>query len=60
MKKIIQYRTKEVYGNPLDYVINQDDAKLIQKLTGKKTVDSVIRELIHDLSNGMIQFQQVL
>ena len=59
MKKIIQYRVREVYGQPLEYIVNEGDAKIIQELTGKKTVTGVVRELLRDLTSGGIQFERV-
>lgn len=59
MKKIIQYRVREVYGQSLEYVVNEGDAKIIQELTGKKTVTGVMRELLRDLTSGGIQFERV-
>ncbi len=60
MKKIIKFYVREVYGKPLEYVADERDAKLLWQLTGQKTINSVIRELIRDLSNGQIVFEQVL
>lgn len=59
MKKIIQYRVREVYGQTLEYIVNEGDAKIIQELTGKKTVTSVVRELLRDLTSGGIEFERV-
>jgi|APGre2960657505_1045072.scaffolds.fasta_scaffold183442_2 hypothetical protein len=59
MKKIIQYRVREVYGQALEYIVNEGDAKIIQELTGKKTVTSVVRELLRDLTSGGIEFERV-
>lgn len=56
MKKNIKYYTKDVYGIRLEYIANKDDAKIIQQLTGKKTVDGRIRELIRDLTGGSVSF----
>ena len=60
MKKIIQYRVREVYGNPLEYVVNEGDANTITHLTGKKTINLVVRSLIEKLSDGMITFERVM
>ena len=60
MKKIIQYQVRESYGRRFEYVVNQADAAIIQRLTGHKTIDSITRELLRDLSGGAIDFQQVL
>jgi len=59
-KKTIQYYTREVYGNKLSYIVNKDDAAIIQQLTGKKTIDSKTRELLRDLTAGIVSFEQVI
>jgi hypothetical protein len=58
--KTIEYYVREVYGNKLEYVLQPFDAALIAKLTGKKTIGPDTRGLITALSNGEIQFKQVL
>jgi len=60
MQKTIQYYVKDVYGNPLEYVVNPADAQLIAQLTGKRTINGIVRMVLRDLSNGAIQFEQVL
>jgi len=60
MNKTIEYYSKEVYGNRLEYVINKDDAHIIRQLTGKKTITGVERELIRDLTGGLVEFKEVL
>jgi hypothetical protein len=60
MNKTIEYYSKEVYGNRLEYVINKDDAYIISRLTGKKTISGVERELIRDLTGSFIEFKEVL
>jgi len=59
-KKIIKFVAREVYGKRLEYVVDKDDAQLIQRLTGQKTINGVTRELFRDLSGGNVDFQQVL
>ena len=59
-KKTIQYYTREVYGNKLSYIANKDDAAIVQQLTGKKTIDGKVRELLRDLTAGLISFEQVI
>ena len=59
MAKVIEYYSKEVYGNSLEYVVNEDDAHIIRQLTGKKTISGTERELIRDLSGSFIEFKQV-
>ena len=60
MNKTIEYYSKEVYGNRLEYVINKEDAQIIRQLTGKKTISGVERELIRDLTGSFIEFKEVL
>ena len=60
MNKTIEYYSKDVYGNRLEYVINKDDARIIRQLTGKKTISGVERELIRDLTGSFIEFKEVL
>ena len=60
MAKVIEYYSKEVYGNSLEYVVNKDDADIIRQLTGKKTISGVERELIRDLTGSFIEFKEVL
>ncbi len=58
-QKVINYYRREVYGNVREYVVDQGDAKIIQGLTGQKTIDGRIRELLRDLTNGMVSFNLV-
>ena len=60
MNKTIEYYSKEVYGNRLEYVINKEDAQIIRQLTGKKTISGIERELIRDLTGSFIEFKEVL
>ena len=60
MSKVIEFYSKDVYGNRLEYVINNDDAYIISRLTGKKTISGVERELIRDLTGSFIEFKEVL
>jgi len=60
MNKTIEYYSKEVYGNRLEYVINKEDAQIIRQLTGKKTISEIERELIRDLTGSFIEFKEVL
>ena len=60
MSKVIEFYSKDVYGNRLEYVINKDDAQIIRQLTGKKTISEIERELIRDLTGSFIEFKEVL
>jgi hypothetical protein len=59
MTKVIEYYSKEVYVNSLEYVVNKDDAYIISRLTGKKTISGIERELIRDLTGKSVEFKQV-
>jgi hypothetical protein len=58
--KTIEFYSREVYGNRLEYVVNKADANIIQKLTGKKTITEIERELIRDLTGSLVDFKEVL
>jgi len=58
--KTIEFYSREVYGNRLEYVVNKADANIIQKLTGKKTITGIERELIRDLTGSLVDFKEVL
>ena len=58
--KTIEFYSREVYGNRLEYVVNKADANIIQKLTGKKTITGIERELIRDLTGSLVDFREVL
>lgn len=62
MPKVIKFYVRENYGTVREYIHpeNAADGKIISQLTGKKTVDPVIRELVRDLTGGTVSFQQVL
>jgi len=58
--KTIEFYFREVYGNRLEYVVNKADADIIRKLTGKKTITGIERELIRDLTGSLVDFKEVL
>ena len=58
--KTIQFYSRDVYGNRLEYISNKADADILRRLTGKKTISGVERELIRDLTGGLVTFEQVL
>ena len=60
MSKVIEFYSKDVYGNRLEYVVNKADADIIRQLTGKKTITGAERELIRDLTGSLVQFKEVL
>lgn len=60
--KIIKYFIREQYGTVREFIHpdNAGDAKILAQLTGQKTVNPVIRELVRDLTGGQVSFLQVL
>ena len=60
MSKTILFYSREVYGNVLEYVLDKGDADIIRQLTGKKTITGIERELIRDLTGGLVEFKEVL
>lgn len=60
MQKVIKYYVRELYGTKREFFIDKAESSVFQQLTGRKTLDSVSRELLRDISGGVIQFQQVL
>ena len=60
MKKTIEFYSRDVYGNRLEYVLDKADADIIRKLTGKKTITGTERELIRDLTGNFVNFKEVL
>lgn len=60
--KVIKYYIREQYGCVREFIHpdNAGDAKILMQLTGKKTVDPVIRELVRDLTGGQVSFVQTL
>lgn len=59
MKKTILFYSREVYGNSLEYIVNEADADIVRQLTGKKTISSKERELIRDLTGKSVEFKEV-
>lgn len=59
MKKTILFYSREVYGNPLEYIVNEADANIVRQLTGKKTISGRERELIRDLTGNLVDFKEV-
>ena len=61
MKQIKYYR-KEQYGVEREFVHpeNAGDGQIIRQLTGQKTIDGRIRELVRDLTGGLIHFVETL
>jgi hypothetical protein len=60
MPKFIEYYVREVFGNRREFFVDKNQETIFLRLTGRKTLDTVSRELIHDLSSGSIKFKQVL
>lgn len=58
--KTIKFYRKNVWGKNVEYVLDQGDAQIIKQLTGQITINSVIRELLRDISGGQICWEQVI
>lgn len=58
--KIIQFYRRSIYGNNFEYIKNPIDAAIITQLTGQKTIDVRIRELLRELTDDFIQFKEVI
>jgi hypothetical protein len=61
MKQIKYYRTVQ-YGLTREFVHPdcQGDRDILFRLTGQRTISGVTRELIRDLTGGMVNFIEVL
>ena len=52
MKTTIKYYTQNIYGVRREKFIDKGQESVFIQLTGRKTLDSVSRELIRDLSGS--------
>lgn len=57
-KEIRFYRVRQ-WGTDREYVLNPADAGIIQQLTGQKTINGRVRELLRDLTAGSIVWREV-
>ena len=55
------YRTSQ-WGQVREFVHPESnaDAAIIRQLTGQKTINGVVRELVRDLSRGYISWAEVM
>ena len=60
MKTTIRYYVQNIYGVRREKFVDKAQESVFIQLTGRKTLDSVSRELIRDLSGSSVEFQQVL
>ena len=60
MKTTIKYYTQNIYGVRREKFIDKGQESVFIRLTGRKALDSVSRELIRDLSGSSVEFEQVL
>lgn len=58
--KTIKYYVQDVYGVRREKFISKSDESIYFQLIGRRTLDSVSRELLRDLVGGNIRFEQVL
>lgn len=57
---IIKYYVESIYGVRREKFVDKSQQDVFLKLTGRKTLDSVSRELIRDFTGGTVNFEQVL
>jgi len=60
MKTTIKYYSQNIYGVRREKFVDKKQESVFFQLTGRRTLDSVSRELIRDLSGSGIEFEQVL
>lgn len=60
MKTKIRYYVQNIYGVRREKFADKGQESAFIQLTGRKTLDSVSRELIRDLSGSQIEFEQIL
>ncbi len=60
MKTTIKYYTQNIYGVRREKFIDNKQESVFYQLTDRRTLDSVSRELIRDLSGSSIEFEQSL
>jgi hypothetical protein len=60
MQTKIKYYVQHIYGVPREKFIDKAQEAIFLQLTGRRTLDSVSRELIRDLSGRTVEFEQVL
>jgi len=56
----IKYYVENVYGVRREKFADKSQQDVFLKLTGRKTLDSVSRELIRDFTGGAVTFEQIL
>ena len=56
----IKYYVQNIYGVPREKFVDAAQEAVFRQLTGRKTLDSVSRELIRDLTCRAVSFEQVL
>lgn len=60
MKTKIKYYVQHIYGCPREKFLDKAQESIFLQLTGRKTLDSVSRGLVRDLTAGAVEFEQVL
>jgi len=56
----IKYYVTNIYGVHREKFLVKEHENIFFRLTGRKTLDDVSRELLRDLSGSQIDFEQVL
>lgn len=62
MIKVIEFYRKNVYGNEQEYIVpgQAKESASISLLTGKKTINKLIRGQLELLTDNQIQFKEVV
>lgn len=56
----IKYYVENVYGVRREKFVDKGQQDTFWKLTGRKTLDSMSRELVRDFTGGSVDFEQIL
>jgi len=58
--KTIYYFRKNIYGQDREYVANEKDAELCQRIYRQKSIDERFRKYMTELAGGMVEFKEIL
>ena len=56
----IEFYVREIYGTALCYIKNEYQRKMLQNITGRKTVYRTDMTSLTELTKGYIQWKEVL
>jgi hypothetical protein len=58
--KTIEYYTVSQYGTEREFIKDPETARTVARLTGQKTINFEIRGLLQMLTDGAVEFREVL